>query len=225
MRSLPVICALFALLALCACGSEESLTPPVITVVSAVGSLGTTEALTSPSQDPSIVVTGTIDNAASTIKVTVSPDAATIENVVQSGTDWSFTLIPTEGTNVVSVVASDTHGNLNRMYLPLVHDETAPKIVSLVRSNDNAAQLRLVFNEKLDTASAENVAAYSIAGAEITAAALDSGEGGTFRIVTLTLSEALAAGSYSVTAAGILDLSLPNGNATDPGYTFDFTLL
>ena len=97
-------------------------TPPVLTVDTPVDGLLT--------KDATIAVTGTVSDSTS-VSVLVNGHAASI------GIDGSFnyTLSLVEGTNVITVVATDTVGNATNITRKVIKDTTPPTITIMLPNN------------------------------------------------------------------------------------------
>ena len=93
--------------------------PPVLNVISPADGLIT--------NDPSLVVSGTTNDAtSSTVRVTVNGESAT----VVSGS-FSHTITLTEGTNTITVVATDLAGKTTTVTRTVTLDTVAPVISSI----------------------------------------------------------------------------------------------
>ena len=213
MRPFYLFLSLFCLLALVACGTEEELTQPTFSNITASGSLDSPTILTAPSQDLDVTISGNIDDLAATI---VANSTVTGEvSVPVSSIDGSWSIPPfdpLEGANIVSVTATDKRGNINQLVLTVFHDTTAPLVTAVVQSVDPSPQIVVTFNEALLEASLATALFAVDGGTPIAAAPYDSLKPKT---VTLPLSEALITGDHILTYDGVTDIATPTGNSTD----------
>lgn len=215
MRPFYLFLSLFCILALVACGTEEELSPPNIKVDGA-----TTSILV---KDPSVTITGTIDDLAATLVANSTATGERSVDVNRNDGSWSFTFAPlTIGANIVSFTATDKRGNLNQMILNVNYDPTPPNVTAVVQSvtDPEKPQLIVTFDEALLESSLTttffsvvNTVDESVVEDSLTGILVDS-------TVTLTLPAALPAGSYRLICPAITDLA-GNGLATN---SFDFTI-
>ena len=144
MRPFYLFLSLFCILALAACGTEEELIPPNIKVDGA-----TTSILV---KDPSVTITGTIDDLAATLVANSTATGERSVDVNRNDGSWSFTFAPlTIGANIVSFTATDKRGNLNQMILNVNYDPTPPNVTAVVQSvtDPEKPQLIVTFDEAL----------------------------------------------------------------------------
>ena len=124
--------SLLCLLALTACGTEEELIPPAFSNIKVNDAAVTTIA---PVKDPSVTITGTIDDFSATLVANSTVTGEVPVDVNSSDGSWSFTFAPlTSGANIVSFTASDKRGNLNQMILTVNHDPTPPSVTAVVQT-------------------------------------------------------------------------------------------
>ena len=128
------------------------------------------------------------------------------------GQNYTITLSNiTDGSGNVS-------GNLQESYL-CVSEDTDPPVLTAVHINTGGNEIVLDFSETLDRTSAEDESNYSISPAvSVTSAALNQD----MMSVTLTTAEH-AAGSYTVTAAGIGDDATPPNYLTSASLDYSYT--
>lgn len=221
MRSLNLLLSFLCIFALVACGSEEELIPPAFSNITASGSLGSTTILTASFRDPSVTISGNIDDFTATIVANSTASGEVTVDVDSSNGSWSFLFSPQEGVNIVSLTASDKRGNLNQMVLTVLHDTTPPSVISVTQSVDPTPQLIVTFNEALLESSLAT-ALFAVDGTPLSGASLDTLL--TQRIVTLPLAVALS-GEHLFTCTGVRDIATPDGNSVTDDYSFSFTIV
>lgn len=227
MRPFYLFLSLLCLLALTACGTEEELTPPTFSNISASGSLGSTTVLTAPFQDPVITIKGNVDDFSATI-VAYSTASGEVPVAFDSNDgSWSFDFTSfAEGANSVSFTASDERGNINQMILTLLYDTTAPLVTSVTQSLEDplSPQLIITFNEALleSSVTADFCAVDAI---PLSGALLDMDL--TKMVVTVPLNNGLplTPGDHLLTCTGVTDLSTPAGNSIAADYSITFTIV
>jgi hypothetical protein len=140
-------------------------------------------------------------------------EAATVGSALQTQFAFNDAAWPGGDQRFFGFQCVYTISNATKFYFdninirPDVPDVQPPVLVSALA--DNATQVTLLFDEDLETASAENPANYTINNGVGQPA--DALLGADLRTVTLTLGNALNSGVYTVLATGIQDLA---GNET-----------
>lgn len=218
MRPFFLTFSLLCILFLAACGSEEELTPPVFSSISASGSLNSTTILTAPSQDDTVTIRGNIDDFSASLVANTTVTGEVPLDVDSSDGNWIFEFLPQEGANTISFTVSDERGNINQMFLTLMHDTTAPTVIAVTQVL-NPPQLVVTFSESLLEASvlAES---FSIDGVDFIGVPVQSAA----NTVTLPLTTALSSGGHTLACGGIKDVATPDGNSILETYSFEFTI-
>lgn len=219
--TLLLLLALILTALLVACGTEDAdLFPPAFTLSPASMNL-----LNRPSNAATVVLSGTLDDPAATVEVEINGSAAPAAFVLAADGSWTLSFTPVEGTNSVSLTASDLRGNINQLAFGLVHDTTLPTVTAHVPTQDATLAaavdtISITFSEAL----AENVpVAADFLIDNVAIAATNFAYDPATRIATLTAVPALGNGSHSVSigvSGAIVD---PAGNPLAPK-TINFTV-
>lgn len=122
MRSFCLFLALFFVLVLSGCGSEDDTSPPSFRDIRINGStdFSTTFSVSS------VTITGTIDDFGAKIVANSSATGERGVDVNSADGNWIFVFEPlSAGSNIITLTATDDRGNINQMiltvlYVPLV---------------------------------------------------------------------------------------------------------
>lgn len=115
--------ASFTLLSLSACGGNQDITPPTITLSTKIGA-----AINDPHTNSPLTVKGTVDDPNATVEISANPSSI-LSNVV-AGSNWSFDLKNLqEGSNLITITATDQKGNMNTAYISVILDTVPPPLL------------------------------------------------------------------------------------------------
>lgn len=218
MRPVHFLILLILILSLSACGSEEALTPPLFSNITAFGPATLT------GRGQSITVTGKISDPAADIVI-----KSTVQGELTRSSDgnWQYIFSPQEGTNTVICTATDQHGNVNQMSFTVLYAPHAPVVTAVTQSLNPSPQLLVTFNNDLTSADL-STAIFTVVKdglPPLTIAKPFSLSPLAPKSVTLTLSTALLPGSYQLTYSGVADPLSTLNNIIPVNYAFDFTIV